>query len=317
MKAVVLDGYTMNPGDLSWESLKEISDLSVYERSPADQVIERAKEAEIILINKIRIGKDQLDQLPNLKAIFITATGYDNVDLEAAAKRSIPVCNVSGYSTESVAQQVFAMLLAITNKVQLHHESVSRGDWSRSDDFSYSLGTIPELAGKTLGIFGFGRIGKRVAEIGQAFDMQILANRRSTRHDRMPGVSFADRQELFQQSDVISLHVPLTDETQGLINKNSLSLMKKEAILINTGRGGLIVEQDLRDALQNGTIKAAALDVLSSEPPPADHPLIGLPNCLITPHLAWAGFASRKRLLEETVLNIKAYQKGSPRNQVN
>ncbi|MCB0704875.1 MAG: D-2-hydroxyacid dehydrogenase [Saprospiraceae bacterium] len=317
LQAVVLDGYTLNPGDLDWKPLESTVNLTVFDRTPAHQVIERAAPADIIILNKVRIGEAELKQLPDLKAIFILATGYDNVDIKAAAKRHIPVHNVSGYSTESVAQHVFALIFALTNKVELHHQSVQAGKWSQSPDFSYTLAPIPELAGKKLGILGFGKIGKRVAEIGQAFEMEILVTRRSLRHDRIPGVNFVDQQELFAQSDILSLHIPLTDQTNGIVNKANLGTMKKGAILINTGRGGLIIDQDLKEALESGQIAGAALDVLREEPPAVDHILLGVANCLITPHIAWAGFASRKRLLEETAINISAYLKGTPRNQVN
>ena len=314
--AVVLDGYTTNPGDLSWEPLHQICKTEIYDRTPAALVPERAAEAEILIINKIVLGEVQFDQLPKLRCICITATGFDNVDVAAARQRNIVCCNVSGYSTESVAQHVFALILALSNRVEAHNASVQNGDWAASPDFAYTLSPIPEWKGKTLGIAGYGQIGQRIAEIGLAFGMRILANRRSKKEGWSGPIQFVDIEQLFRESDILSLHMPLTAETKHIVNAQRLAMMKKGALLINTGRGGLIHEADLKHALQQGTIGGAALDVLSQEPPPADHPLIGIKSCLITPHIAWAGVASRQRLLNETILNVKAFLDGKLRNEL-
>ena len=316
-RIVVLDGHTLNPGDLSWNKLRALGQVNVYEYSAPEQIPERAAEADIILVNKAVIDKAQLARLPALKCICVTATGYNNVDAEQAGKRNIPVCNAVGYGTGSVAQHVFALLLELTNKVQAHHESVLAGQWERSRDFCYTLTPIPELDGRVMGIYGFGRIGQRVAAIAQAFGMEVLATHKHPERDARPGVSFVPLEALFEKSDVVSLHAPLTEENEGIVNAALLSRMKPTAYLINTGRGGLIHEADLRQALQEGRLAGAALDVLSQEPPPAGHPLIGLPNCLITPHLAWASQEARARLLAETAANIEAFLAGNPRNVVN
>jgi glycerate dehydrogenase len=314
--AIVLDGYSMDPGDLDWSPLGKLVALQRYDRTPPDQVIERARHAEILIINKIVLGTQEMDQLPQLKCVCITATGYDNVDLQAAKEREIAVFNVSGYSTESVAQHVFALLFALTNRVEGHHRSVQKGEWSAKGDFSYTLHAVPEVAGKTLGIVGYGKIGKRVAAIGHAFGMNVLASRRSTAPAEEAFVKILPLEELLQQSDVISLHTPLTQQTRGLINSERLATMKKSAYLINTGRGALIEEPDLREALRSGEIAGAALDVLTQEPPPSDHPLLDAANCLLTPHMAWASFEARKRLLAGTTENVRAYLESNSRNRL-
>jgi len=316
-KIVVLDGYTLNPGDLSWNRVKALGPTIVYEHSKAEAVVERSKEAGILLVNKVKLTKAIIGQLPQLKCICVTATGYNNVDLEASRARNIPVCNAVGYSTPSVAQHVFALLLELTNRVGDHNKSVQEGEWSAYRDFSYTLQSIPELEGSTLGIYGFGRIGQKVAEIAQAFGMNILATHKHPERDARPGVEFVPLMQLFEKSDVLTLHAPLSDENRGTVNKELLTRMKPHAILINTGRGGLINEADLKIVLMEKKIFGAALDVLSSEPPPENHPLMGLDNCLITPHLAWASRPARERLMEITVHNIKAFLKGEPQNRVN
>jgi glycerate dehydrogenase len=252
-----------------------------------------------------------------LKCICVTATGYNNVDLQAARERGIPVCNAVGYSTDSVAQHVFALLLALTNKVYQHHISVQAGEWQRSDDFAYTLHTLPELAGKIFGIYGFGRIGQRVADLAQAFGMKILATHKHPERDARPGVEFVSLEELFERSDVTSLHAPLSEANREIVNAQLLQRMKSTAYLINTGRGGLIQEADLKLALQEGQLAGAALDVLSTEPPKEGNVLISAPNCILTPHLAWASLEARQRLMDITLNNIRAFQAGAPQNVVN
>ncbi|WP_282779388.1 D-2-hydroxyacid dehydrogenase [Phaeodactylibacter xiamenensis] len=317
MKIIALDGRTLNPGDLSWEGLSNFGEYEIHDFTPKEQVVERGRPADILLVNKVVLGKDELAQLPNLKCICVTATGYNNVDLQAARERGIPVCNAVGYSTDSVAQHVFALLLALTNKVYQHHISVQAGEWQRSDDFAYTLHTLPELAGKIFGIYGFGRIGQRVADLAQAFGMKILATHKHPERDARPGVEFVSLEELFERSDVISLHAPLSEANREIVNAQLLQRMKSTAYLINTGRGGLIQEADLKLALQEKQLAGAALDVLSTEPPKEGNVLINAPNCILTPHLAWASLEARQRLMDITLNNIRAFQAGAPQNVVN
>ncbi len=317
MKIIALDGRTLNPGDLSWEGLSTFGEYEIHDFTPKEQVVERGRPADILLVNKVVLGKNELAQLPNLKCICVTATGYNNVDLQAARERSIPVCNAVGYSTDSVAQHVFALLLALTNKVYQHDISVQAGEWQRSDDFAYTLHTLPELAGKIFGIYGFGRIGQRVADLAQAFGMKILATHKHPERDARPGVEFVSLEELFERSDVISLHAPLSEPNREIVNAQLLQRMKSTAYLINTGRGGLIQEADLKLALQEKQLAGAALDVLSTEPPKEGNVLINAPNCILTPHLAWASLEARQRLMDITLNNIRAFQAGAPQNVVN
>ncbi len=313
---VVLDGFTTNPGDLSWDGLRGLGDLAVYDRTPREKVIERSKEATFLLVNKVNLDAEILAGLPALKCICVLATGYNNIDVVTAKQRGIVVCNARGYSSASVAQHVFAMILAMVNRVAEHDASVRRGEWPERQDFSYTLGPVMELSGKTLGIYGLGQIGGQVAMIGRAFGMNIIAHHKHPERDAREGVRFVDLDTLFRDSDFLTLHAPLTAENQGLINTNRLSQMKRSAYLVNTSRGGLINEADLRQALLSGQIAGAALDVLSKEPPAPDHPLLGLKNCLITPHNAWASKEARGRLLEETIKNVGAFLAGKPRNEV-
>jgi glycerate dehydrogenase len=317
MKIIALDGRTLNPGDLSWKGLSDLGEYEIHDFTPKEQVVERGRTAEILLVNKVVLGKAELAQLPNLKCICVTATGYNNVDLQAARERDIPVCNAVGYSTDSVAQHVFALLLALTNRVYQHHISVQAGEWQRSDDFAYTLHTLPELTGKTLGIYGFGRIGQRVADLAQAFGMKILATHKHPERDTRPGVEFVSLEALFERSDVISLHAPLSEANREIVNAQMLQRMKPTAYLINTGRGGLIQEADLKLALQEKQLAGAALDVLSTEPPKEGNVLISAPNCILTPHLAWASLEARQRLMDITLNNIRAFQAGAPQNVVN
>lgn len=317
MKIIALDGRTLNPGDLSWKGLGAFGEFEIHDFTPSEQVVERGKPADILLVNKVVLGKAELSQLPNLKCICVTATGYNNVDLQAARERNIPVCNAVGYSTDSVAQHVFALLLALTNRVYQHHISVQAGEWQRSDDFAYTLHTLPELAGKAFGIYGFGRIGQRVADLAQAFGMKVLATHKHPERDARPGVEFVSLEALFERSDAISLHAPLSEANREIVNAQLLQRMKPTAYLINTGRGGLIQEADLKLALQEKQLAGAALDVLSTEPPKEGNVLISAPNCIITPHLAWASLEARQRLMEITLNNIRAFQAGAPQNVVN
>ncbi len=318
MKIVVLDGYTLNPGDLSWEGLEKLGELTVYDRTSADQVVERAKDAEIIFTNKTPLGEDILVQLPALKFIGILATGYNIVNTDVAKKNGIIVSNVPGYSTMSVVQLTFAMLLELTLHVQRHSDSVMDGKWARSADFCFWDYPLIELADKTIGIIGFGSIGEKVADVATAFGMKVIGSKRHhTDQSHRSNFRWADVPELLAQSDVVSIHTPLTPETQGLMNKDTLALMKPTAFLLNTSRGPLVVDQDLADALNNDVIAGAGIDVLSKEPPAADNPLFKAKNCLITPHIAWATKEARTRLMAITVDNLSAFINGNPVNVVN
>ncbi|HKK75645.1 MAG TPA: D-2-hydroxyacid dehydrogenase [Saprospiraceae bacterium] len=311
------DAHTLNPGDLDWMPLQKLGHLQAYEHTPADQVVERLKEADIVLVNKVKINAEILDQLPRLRCICVTATGYNNVDTEAARERDIPVCNAVGYSTPAVAQHVFALLLEMTNRVGAHARSVRAGDWSGQPHFAYWLETLDELYGKTMGIYGFGRIGQAVAKIAMAFGMQVRATHKHPIRDAMEGVHFVPLEQLFRESDVISLNAPLTEDNFEIVNAELLGQMQATAYLINTGRGGLINETDLHAALSAKRLKGAALDVLQNEPPREGHPLLALDNCWITPHQAWASYAARQRLLDIVVENVKAFLDGQPTNVVN
>ncbi len=313
---VILDGHTLNPGDLSWTPLEKWGTVEVYPRTKPDQVVERARQADIVLVNKVVLSRPLLDRLPRLKFIVVTATGVNNVDLSAAEERSIPVSNVSGYGASSVAQHVFALILELTNQVGRHATSVAAGDWGRQPDFSYTLAPLLELAGKKLGIYGFGAIGKQVAQIGQAFDMEILAHTRNPKPKTWPSIQFTDLSTLFSTSNIISLHAPLTESNQGIVDQNMLSKMPEGGILINTARGPLINEPALAEALAIGHLRGAGLDVLAEEPPPPDHPLLALPNCIITPHNAWASRESRQRLLDIVLRNVEGFVSGEPINLV-
>ena len=315
MNIVVLDGHALNPGDLSWSSLEKLGKVTVYPRSEVEQVVSRALTADIILTNKALLLDEQLTQLPNLKFISVMATGYNVVDIETARTQNIKVSNVRGYSSDSVAQHAIALILELSNQVGIHGQDTANGGWSKSVDWSYWQKPLIELAGKNLGIIGYGDIGKRTAEIARALKMKILVY-----HPRLTE-SNSDYQlvsldELFMESDVLSLHVPLDVSTKEIINKSRLQQMKPSALLVNTSRGPLINESDLRWALENGVIAGAGLDVLSMEPPPSDHPLLNLPNCIVTPHQAWASIESRARLMEESVRNVAAFINGQPRNLV-
>lgn len=315
MKIVVLDGYALNPGDLSWEGLEKQGDFSVYERTSPELTLERAKDANAIFTNKVIIDQNIIDQLPELEFIGVLATGYNVVDIDAAKKAGITVCNIPAYSTPSVAQLVFAHILHFSNNVAAHASSVSNGDWADSKDFAYWLSPQSELAGKTLGIIGFGQIGQAVARIALAFNMKVIFNNRSKKTTDIDARQ-VDLDTLLQSSDYISINCPLTEENKGFINKTTIEKMKPQAILINTGRGPLINEHDLADALNNGRIAGAGLDVLTVEPARADNPLPKAKNCNITPHIAWATLEARQRLMQIAVANLKTFVDGKPINVV-
>ncbi len=318
MKIVELDGYAANPGDLSWDGLRELGELTVYDRTAPEDVLERAKGAQVILTNKVVITEELMDKLPDLRYIGVLATGYNVVDIPAARKHGIIVTNIPAYSTMSVAQMVIAHLLNITNQVALHSDAVKQGEWQRNKDFSFSLTPLIELDGKTLGIVGLGNTGTATAHIAQSLGMRILAySSKSADALKEMGIEKADSYEqLFREADVLSLHCPLTEETHHLVNAERLKLMKPTAILINTGRGPLVDEAALADALDEGRIMAAGVDVLQEEPPRNGSPLINARNCYITPHIAWATKAARERLLNIAVANVKAFMEGKPQNAV-
>lgn len=316
MKIVILDGHTLNPGDLSWDEIRKLGECTVYDRTPPEKILERASKAAAIFTNKVVIGRDIIKQLPDLKFIGVLATGYNVVDLQAAAEADILVANIPAYSTASVAQMVFSHILNIAQNVSKHAKSVKDGDWTNSIDFTYHLTPQTELAGKTLGIIGFGQIGQAVARVGLAFGMKILFQNRSKKETNAD-FRQVDLDTLLAESDFISLNCPLTDENAGFINKSTIGKMKKSAILINTGRGALINEKDLADALNSGRIAGAGLDVLSTEPPKAENPLLAAKNCYITPHIAWATKEARQRLMQIAAQNLKAFINGTPQNIVN
>lgn len=317
MKMVVLDGYALNPGDLSWADIEALGELTVYDRTPEDLVIQRAQGAEAILVNKITLDRPVLEKLKELRFIGVLATGYDIVDIAAAKEFGVTVTNIPAYSTAAVAQLTFALILEICHHVGEHHRSVQNGDWASSGDFSYWKYPLIELQGKTLGIIGVGRIGQAAAAIAQAFGMQVLAFNRS-RNSALESDSFryVELDELYAKADIISLHCPLSESTQGMINSTAIAKMKDGVVLINTSRGGLVVEQDLADALSSGKVSAAGVDVVIGEPIRADNPLLGAPNCLITPHIGWAPTEARVRLMGILAENIRQFQAGTPVNVV-
>ena len=316
MQIVILDGYTANGGDLSWKALEDIGELTVYDRTRPEEVLLRAKDAEIVLTNKVCLRKQEMEQLPRLKYIGVLATGYNVVDLEAAREHGIIVTNVPAYSTESVAQMVFAHLLTITNRTE-HYARLNReGNWSSCPDFCYWDTPLTELAGKTLGIVGLGNIGRRVAVIAQAFGMKVVAYTSKAADQLSSGIRKRTIDELLKESDVVTLHCPLAPGTHHLINSQTLQMMKPSAILINTGRGPLVNDQDVADALKANRLRAYCADVLSEEPPRADNPLLQCENAFITPHIAWATKEARSRLIDVAIGNVKAFIDGHPVNVV-
>ncbi len=321
MKIVVLDGHAMNPGDLSWRGLEELGELTVHDRTPAGQVVERAQGAEIVLTNKSPLPRQTIEALPHLRYIGVQATGFNVVDAEAARERGVTVTNVPGYSTRSVAQMVMALLLELTQQVGHHAELVRRGRWSASPDFCCWDRPLVELDGLTIGIVGFGAIGRGVARLARAFGMRVLIHTRHPDDYRATPqgreVEFVDLESLFCRSDVVSLHCPLTPQTEGMVDAERLGRMKPGAFLINTGRGPLVDEAALAEALNAGRLAGAGLDVLSAEPPSADNPLLQARNCFITPHIAWATRAARERLMASVVENVRAFLAGKPENVVN
>ena len=317
MNIVVLDGYAANPGDLSWEPFRQFGELTVYPRTVAEDVIARASKADIILTNKVQFPREVLQQLPQLKLIAILATGYNTVDCEAARQLGIAVANIPAYSTESVVQMVFAHLLNVCLWVEHYANDVRKGRWSNNSDFCYWDTPLLELAGKTLGIYGLGNIGRRVAEVANAFGLRVIAHTSKAQEDLPAYITKVDFKELLQQSDVLTLHCPLTKDTHHLINGETLQLMQPTAILINTGRGPLVDEFEVSEALETGCLKAYCADVMGNEPPAADNPLLQVPNAFITPHIAWATFEARQRLLQIALENVKAFINGTPQNVVN
>ena len=316
-KIVVLDGYCINPGDLSWDALRKFGSVTVFDRTAADQAALCAAGAIILLTSKTPLPADVLAQLPKLRYIGVIGTGYNNVDVEAARRQGVTVTNVPTFGTASVAQLVFALLLELCNNVKLHAIAVQAGEWTRSPDWSFCKVPLTELSGKIMGIVGFGRIGRQTARIADAFDMRVIATDvQQIDSPRFSGFRWASFEELLRESDVVSLHSPLSQETRGMINAKTLRLMKPTAFLINTSRGPLVVEQDLADALNAGRIAGAALDALSTEPPPEDNPLLSANNCLVTPHIAWATREARARLLDGAIQNLAAFLGGSPSNVV-
>ena len=317
MRIVILDGYTANPGDLSWKELEEMGQVTVYDRTRPSETVHRAADADIVLTNKVVLDREKIAQLPHLKYIGVLATGYNVVDIEAANERGIIVTNVPAYSTESVAQMVFAHLLTVTNRTEHYAIQNRNGRWSDNPDFCYWDFPLMELAGKTFGIVGLGNIGRRVAEIALAFGMKVKAMT-SKSQDQLPaGIEKAELKELLAASDVLSLHCPLTDKTHHLINADTLRQMKPTAILINTGRGPLIDDQAVAYALQKGRLCAFCADVLTTEPPSSDNPLLSQPNAFITPHIAWASTEARSRLIQIATANVRAFLNRSPQNVIN
>lgn len=316
MNITYLDAHTLNPGDLDWAPIRSLGNVTFYDRTSPDELIGRAKDAEILLTNKVKLSRETLNQLPNLRYIGVTATGYDIIDVAAARERGIVVTIVKGYSSDSVAQLTFALLLELTHHAGRHGQSVRAGEWVTSPDFSYAKSPLIELAGKTLGLVGYGDIGHKVGEIGRAFGMNVLVNRQSEQPKTGEPITLVDRETLFEQSDVVSLHCPATPDTIGFVNRALLSRMKPTAWLLNTSRGSLLNEADVADALNAGRLAGAGLDVLSAEPPMADNPLLTAKNCLITPHIAWASFEARQRLMVLVADNIRAFLNGAPKNAV-
>lgn len=316
MKIVVLDGYGLNPGDLSWKGMEALGELTVYDRTSPSELMERSEGAEALITNKTLITAENMEALPELKYIGVLATGYNVVDIEAAKARGIVVTNIPAYSTSSVTQMVFAHILNITQRVGHYAEENSKGRWTNNADFCYWDTDLVELDGKKMGIVGFGNIGQATARIAQAFGMEVLLYTSREQSALPQGMRKVALDELFAESDVISLHCPLTPDTKEMVNAERLKLMKPGAILVNTGRGPLVNEQDLADALNEGRIAAAGLDVLSIEPANADNPLLGAKNCFITPHIAWATKEARTRLMQIAVQNLKSYQEGYIINNV-
>ena len=316
MKIVVLDGYTVNPGDMSWKQLQKLGDLTVYDRTAPHEVTRRAEEADVVLTNKVVLDKPQLERLPRLRYIGVLATGYNVVDLDEARRRGIVVTNIPAYSTDSVAQMTFAHILNITNRVGHYAQANMEGRWTNSPDFCYWDMPLQELAGKTLGIVGLGHIGLKVARIAREFGMDVFAQTSKDSASLPEGVQKTTFHGLLGVSDILTLHCPLTEQTRGMVNMQTIQMMKRGAIIINTGRGPLVNEHDVAEALRKGYLAGYGADVLSEEPPHSDNPLLAAPNAFITPHIAWATAEARKRLMDIAVHNVEAFIKGNPVNIV-
>lgn len=315
MRIVVLDGYTENPGDLSWSGFEGLGELTVYDRTPASLIVERARDAEALILNKAVITSEIIDACPKLRYIGVLATGYNNIDIAYAKKKLIPVCNIPTYGTDTVAQMTFAFILEVSNKISLHSQSVIKGDWGKCDDFCYTLAPLMEIKGKTLGLIGYGKIGRAVAKIALAFGMRVVAYDAYFKEDDGE-VKLVELDKLYAQSDFISLHCFLTPENTRMINAQSIAKMKTGVYIINTARGQLLDETDVAAALYSGKLGGVMLDVIGVEPPKAGNPLIGAPNAIITPHIAWATKEARSRLMDIAVANLKAFLNGDTVNCV-
>jgi len=316
LNIVIIDGNTLNPGDLSWAPLHDLGSVEVFGQSTPKEGRQRLLNADIVLTNKFVLDRAMIAELPRLKCICVTATGYNIIDVDAASERNILVCNASGYSTPSTAQHTIALLLELSNQCGDYNYSVSQGGWTKASSWTYTRKPTIELAGLSLGIVGFGQIGQKVAEIAKAIGMNVIGYKRSRSLGTVAGTEMVPLDDLYKTADVISLHCPLNEESYKMINSNSLSMMKPSTFIINTARGGLIDEYDLKVALENHSIAGAALDVLQDEPPKLDNPLVETPNCIITPHVAWGSKASRSRLLDITIENVRSFISGQPQNVV-
>jgi glycerate dehydrogenase len=312
MRIVVLDGYTLNPGDNPWDELMRLGDVTIHDHTPPEAIVQQCRGAQIVVTNKAPLSRPSIEALPELRCIAVTATGYNMIDIPAARERGIVVCNVPEYGTFSTAQHTIALLLELCHHVGLHAESVRAGEWVRSRDFAYWKTPLVELAGKKMGIVGFGRIGRRVGAIAHAMGMEILSSSRRRGEGAEYPFAWAEIDEIFQRCDVVTMHCPLTEETKGLVNAKRLASMKPSAFLLNTARGGLVVETDLAEALRAGRIAGYAADVIGTEPMPAGHPLLNAPRCILTPHIAWATFEARQRCMAATVENVRAFIEGRP-----
>lgn len=318
MKIVILDARALNPGDLSYDCINQFGDVTLYQRTDSEaETIERIGDSEIVLVNKVPITETVLSACPNIKLICVQATGYNIVDVDACARRGIPVTNVPSYGTAAVAQFTLALMLEMCHRIGLHNHSVHQGDWSKAETFCYWLTPQMELAGKTLGVIGFGRIGQAVGQLAKAFGMKVIAYNRSQCEEGRKIAEYVDLDTIFTQSDIVSLHCPQTAETEKLINSATIAKMKNGAMLVNTARGGLVDEEALVEALESGKLRCAAVDVVSREPMSLDNPLLKTRKCIITPHIAWAPVESRQRLLDTVVENIRCYLAGKPQNVVN
>ena len=318
MKTVILDAFTTNPGDLSWEWLRQYGEVEIFDRTPKEKIIERASDAEIVVTNKTPLTENELSQFRKLKFVALLSTGYNIVDCGYLKKIGVPVSNIPSYSTSAVAQLTFSYILHFANAVSLHSESVHNGEWVNCRDFCYWKTPLWELKGKTIGIVGFGKIGQAVADIAEGFKMNILAfSGHETNQEHRKNFSWASLDELLAKSDIVTVHTPLTSQTTGMVNSEFISKMKNGAILINTSRGPVLDEKAVADALNCGKLSGVGVDVLSTEPPQADNPLLTAKNCVITPHIAWAGFETRERLMKILKENFEAFLSGSPINVVN